>query len=163
MDIKRLNTEAFTLLEVLLAAIIFIISIAGVFVTLNAIRIPVLNKENQLSATVFSKQVLDALYSQVNAQATTNFYGTCNGTCTTFDLQLGTHQVSYGTFNALGLSFPTSLCAYNNDSNGSNPSCAITVLNYTVQCADNSSTCNSNTNPNVARQVNLQVNWPSLP
>ena len=70
MRIKNLNNTAFSLLEILLAAIIFVISIGGIFATLNAVRAPVANKESALTAAVFGKQVLEALRSQVNAAAT---------------------------------------------------------------------------------------------
>jgi Tfp pilus assembly protein PilV len=67
MQITNLTKSAFTLLEVLLASVIFVISVAGVFATLSAVRQPVLQKERSLTAAVFGQQELEILRSQVNA------------------------------------------------------------------------------------------------
>ena len=67
MRITHLRKTAFTLLEVLLASIIFIVSVLGVFSTLSAVRQPVLQKERALTAAVFGQQFLEGLRSQVNA------------------------------------------------------------------------------------------------
>jgi type II secretory pathway pseudopilin PulG len=127
------NDSAFTLLEVLLAAIIFVITIGGLFVTLDAVRAPVIAKENALTAAIFGKQVLEALRTQVNTQT---FYNACSTpvppalSCPDFSLYLGLHQVPLANLPA-GLTWPASLTA--NNLNG-NPA----VLSYTVFCADNS-------------------------
>lgn len=140
---KNLNNTGVTLLEILLAAIIFIISIGGIFATLNAVRAPVANKESSLSAAVFGKQVLESLRFQVSAESNANFYGICSDTCTDFSLALGTHQVSP---LPSGLNWPPGLAA-------KNPGGLI----YTVSCADGSSApC---TNANVAHRVDLNINW----
>ena len=76
-----------------MAAIIFVLTIAGLFATLNAVRAPVANKENALAAAVFGKQVLEALRSTVNAGASSNYYLVCSPTCTDFSLALGPHAV----------------------------------------------------------------------
>src|SRR5208283_5404612 len=67
MRITHLRKTAFTLLEVLLASIIFIVSVLGVFSTLSAVRQPVMEKERGLTAAVFGQQLLEYLRSQVNA------------------------------------------------------------------------------------------------
>jgi len=148
MRTTNLNNTAFSLLEILLASIIFIITIGGLFATLNAVRKPVADKENALTAAIFGKQVLETLRSSVNAQSSANFYGICSGNCTTFDLQLGTHQVSQANLPTV-LSWPSSLTAANG---GANP-----VLNYTVSCGDGSP--NNSCGADIARKVVLNISW----
>ena len=114
MRIKNLNNTAFSLLEVLLASIIFIISITGVFVTLTAVRRPVADKESALAAAVFGKQVLESLRSSVDAGT---FY---NATSSRLSLG-GSHQVSVPT----GSNLPQG-----------------TTAAYWVTCADGSNPCN---------------------
>ena len=91
MRIKNSKISAFTLLEVLLAAIIFVISIGGLFVTLNAVRAPVAQKEQALAAAIYGQQVLNYLRSQVSTG--TGYYNTTSWTnstpCTLLDLELG--------------------------------------------------------------------------
>ena len=144
MRIKNLNNTAFSLMEILLSSIIFVISIAGVFATLNAVRAPVANKESALTAAVFSKQVLEALRSSVNEQSSANFYVNCGSTCTDFSLALGTHNVSQATLSGVGLSWPTSALSAANGN----------VLTYTVSCADG--TCAT---PEVAHKVVLNIHY----
>jgi type II secretory pathway pseudopilin PulG len=177
MRIKNLNNTAFSLLEVLLASIIFIISITGVFVSLTAMRRPVADKESALAAAVFGKQVLEALRSSVNAGT---FYSTdnfCLGTwpnviCTDFSLALGTHQVILpgpSTCGSSPLCWPSSTLA------GAN-SCLVASVSttgclvYNVKCGDNSvptgtvSTfldCGSSGSNDIARRVDLSINWPN--
>src|ERR1039458_2589495 len=111
MRIKNLNNTAFSLLEVLLASIIFVVTIAGVFATLNAVRAPVASRENELAAAVFSKQVLETLRSQTSQNdAVSHFYTCLNGTaanCADFALSVGTHNVTAATLNGFGLKWPT--------------------------------------------------------
>jgi Tfp pilus assembly protein PilV len=150
--IKNLNNTAFSLLEILLASIIFIITIGGIFATLNAVRVPVADKESALTAAVFGKQVLEALRSQVSDQASANFYVTCSGTCADFSLALGTHQISVATLSSVNLTWPQVLVT---GENGNHPNGNPPVLNYNVSCADGSS-C---TNTEVAHKVNLNINY----
>jgi type II secretory pathway pseudopilin PulG len=131
MRIKNLNSGAFSLLEVLLASIIFIITIGGLFATLNAVRAPVSEKENALAAAIYGKQVLDALRSQVN---TVSYFtcssgaGTVGSPCTDFSLYLGNHQVSPidPKLTSANVNMPSVLTGLNH------------TLNYTVYCADGS-------------------------
>jgi len=155
MRIENLNNAAFTLLEVLLSSVIFVISVAGVFATISAVRGPVANKENQLAAAVFEKQVLEALYSNVSAANANYFACSVNqNPCPDFALSVGAHQVTHGNLPS-GLSWPPALIASNNscDANG--------CLTYTVSCGDGSAGPNC-TNPNAARRVDLNINWPSV-
>ena len=141
---KNLNNTAFSLLEILLSAVIFVISIGGIFATLNAVRTPVASKEYALSAAVFGKQVLEALRNNVNNQSSANFYLVCSGSCTTFDLELGVHSI---TPLPSGLSWPSA----NLNTANSN------TLAYTVSCSNTGSisTCGDF----VARRVDLNIKW----
>jgi Tfp pilus assembly protein PilV len=154
---KNLNNSAFTLLEILLSAVIFVVSVAGIFATLSAVRAPVANKESGLSAAVFGKQVLEALRSQVSAKydATNTYmpYYSCNSQnpCPDFSLSIGTHQVTSATLALAGLTWPTAVASKNTlcDPAG--------CLVYTVTCADGSaSPC---TNSDIAHKVDLSINW----
>ena len=150
---KNLNNTGVTLLEILLASIIFVISVAGIFATLNAVRVPVANKENSLAAAVFGKQILETLRTQVNA-GTAAFYGTCSsgaGTvaspCQDFSLTLGTHLANMPA----GLTWPSA-----------DPSSNNAGISYTVSCADGSGSYgNPNTclNADVAHKLDLNINW----
>jgi len=157
-----LNNEAFSLLEILLAAIIFLVAIAGIFATLNAVRGPVANKENQLAASVFGKQVLEALYSQVSADPSgaATYYDTCASPCATFDLSVGTHQVPPAAVTAAGLSWPATLQTGNVC-----PSVASSCLVYDVHCSSGVDTdcLSGGVNPGMARRVDLAINWTSVP
>ena len=141
---KNLNNTAFSLLEILLSSVIFVISIGGIFATLNAVRTPVSSKEYGLSSAVFGKQVLETLRKQVSQQASTNFYLVCSGSCTTFDLELGVHSI---TPLPSGLSWPS---AHLNTANSN-------TLTYTVSCANTGSisACGAYT----ARRVDLNIQW----
>jgi Tfp pilus assembly protein PilV len=140
---KNLNKTGVTLLEILLASIIFVISVAGIFATLSAVRSPVGNKENALAAALFGKQVLETLRTEVNA-GTATYYGICAGAgCGVLNLTLGNHSV---TLPASGLSWPTTDLSTNN-----------ATLKYSVYCADGSAAalCHAD----VAREVVLSINW----
>jgi type II secretory pathway pseudopilin PulG len=166
MRIKNLNNSAFSLLEILLAAIIFLASVAGVFATLNAVRGPVANKENALAAAVFGKQALEALFSQVENPT---YYNSCtdfnggDGTCSDFSLAVGTHEVTtLGAGWPAGLAWPAILSASNTCPNVA-PPVASGCLSYIVACADGSAGPSCGGNPNIAHRVDLNVNWPSVP
>jgi len=142
----KTTRSAFTLLEVLLASVVFIVSIAGVFSTLTYVRAPVVSKENALSAAVFGKQVLESLRSQVD---NTSYYNSCaTNPCQSFDLTLGVHNVP---MPAGGLTWPSSLTNCN------------TTLNYTVSCSDStadfSNCASAGANPNMGRRVDLNISW----
>lgn len=158
---KNLNNTAFSLLEVLLASIIFIIAIGGIFATLNAVRTPVTAKTNALTAAVFGKQVLEALRSDVSDAATANFYtdSNCSGApivCTDFSLAEGNHYVTSANLPS-GLTWPTVLQTANT------VPCKVTsalCLQYTVTCADGStSPCTGGIYSSIAHKVVLNINW----
>lgn len=145
MRIKNPNSSGFTLLEVLLAAIIFVVSVAGIFATLSAVRAPIANKENALVAAVFGKKVLETLRTQVSAGGAA-YYGICTAGCnctTVFNLCLGAHSL---TLPVGGFSWPTTDLSNNN-----------ATLNYTVTCADGSAAAACAAD--VARRVDLNINW----
>lgn len=138
------------MLEVLLASLIFVISIAGIFGTLTYVRKPVANRQGALAAAVFGKQVLEALRAQVSMASAANYYScsVVSSSCPDFGLSLGLHSVSIATLAANGLTWPPALTA--NNING-NPA----VLNYTVICADGSGCANTD----IGRRVDLNINW----
>jgi hypothetical protein len=149
---RKLNNSAFTLLEVLLASVIFVVTVGGLFATLSAVRAPVTAKQTALVSAVFGKQVLEYLRSQVDAGPT--YYNCTNPAqaspppngfiCTDFSLFLGVHQVPVASFPP-SFSIPPNFAAKN--PNG---------LTYTVNCADNSAyPC---TNPDqTPHQVTLNI------
>jgi Tfp pilus assembly protein PilV len=106
---KNKFNSGVTLLEILLASLIFVVSVAGIFATLNAVRTPVKNKTNALSAAVFGKRVLEALRSSVNNGGTYPFYNACTGglnPCPDFSLSYGIHQISVATLSWADLNWP---------------------------------------------------------
>ena len=166
MKKNSLNNSAFSLLEILLASIIFIVSVGGIFVTLNALRKPVADKESALTAAIFGKQVLEALRSNVDART---YYNCCTGvancsgptppTCGDFSLALGPHQVALPPAGVPQITWPNTGLS---QANGG-------YLNYNVFCADSTAAapeyanCATGANPDMARQVNLNINWPDSP
>ncbi len=141
MRMKDFNTTGVTLMEILLAAIIFIITVGGIFATLNAVRTPVTQKENALTAAVFGKQVLDTLRANVKPST---FDANCTPPCAGFNLKVGLHQV---TMPAGGLNWPSADLASANN-----------YLSYTVTCGDDGTTYPC-TPANEAHKVVLNVNW----
>jgi len=119
MRITNLKKSAFSLLEILLAAIIFIISVGGIFATLNAVRQPALQKERALTAAIFGQQLLESLHSSVSAN---NFDagGNVNGA-----LSLGTHSLPLVT----------------------DPQNVVYNMTYVVTCADGGVTCDQDDTP----------------
>jgi hypothetical protein len=166
MWIKNLKNTAFTLLEVLLASIIFIISIAGVFATLNVVRTPVGGKEKALAAAILSKQIFEGLRSAVDEDPALKFYTDCPpGNCidNKLTLALGTHLLTFPVPLQVGtLNMPASLIP----SNGPPPGGSLT---YTVQCADGVTPgacgpghCDPNggaCNDEIGRRVDLNINY----
>lgn len=151
MRIKILNNTAFSLLEILLASIIFIISVGGIFATLNAVRAPVVAKENALTAAIYGKQVLEALRSQVtNPQGPSTLFFTCSSVtvpCPDFALSVGAHQVTAAQLALAGIPMP----AVVNTANGG-------VLNFTVTCADGV-VADCLVGQEVAHRVDLNLLW----
>jgi hypothetical protein len=69
---------------------IFVISVAGVFSTLSAVRQPVHQKERALTAAVFGQAALETLRSQVSANNIDSTTGRYKTSCL---LALGAHPV----------------------------------------------------------------------
>ncbi len=158
MRMKNLNNTAFSLLEVLLSSVIFVIAVAGIFATFNAVRTPATNTESALTAAAFGKQVLETLRIQVNQQASANFYSCAsvngNGTCGDFALSVGVHQISVATLATVGLSWPSTALSNQNLVGG------VPVVAYTVSCADGTpSHCTDASTSFVAHRVDLTINW----
>lgn len=131
MRLTNLNKRAFTLLEILLASIIFIISIGGIYATLSAVRKPVVQKERALTAAILGKQLLESLRSQVDAR---NIQGPIGAGVWTGNLAIGSHTLP-----------PQS------DLQGVQYNMA-----YTVICADGTATCDQNDTP---RAVTLNITF----
>jgi Tfp pilus assembly protein PilV len=152
MLMKKLNNTGVTLLEILLASVIFVLSVAGIFATLSFVRASVTNKESSLTAALFGKQVLEKLRSAVNMGGANPYYNACTGNanpCPDFSLSLlpaGVHRVPSANMPA-GLIWPTALKTANTfcDANG--------CLEYTVSCGDNCS------NIDAARKVDLIIHY----
>ena len=102
-------------MEILLASVIFVITAAMVYITINAVRQPVLQKERALTAALFGQQLLEDLRSQVDA-ADINASGNWTG-----NLALGVHG-PFSQTDAQGI-------VYNEI--------------YTVACGDGSATCDN--------------------
>ena len=81
-----------TLIEALLAGVVFILAVSGVFATMAAVRGPVTSKNNSVEAAIFGKQVLEDLRSKVDARD----YNNNNG-----NLGIGTHTIVNGIYTAL--------------------------------------------------------------
>jgi len=138
MQITNLTKRAFTLLEVLLAAVIFVVSVAGIFATLSAVRVPVHQKERALTAAVFGQQVLEGLRSQVSASQINNVSPVCYNY---------TNQLIFGGPWPAGTQ---------KDQNGTTYS-----MNYTVSCASPGGGCPAGSCPvDTAMMVTLIITFP---
>ena len=62
------NLQGFTLLEAFLAAFIFIISVAAIFVTMTALRKPAVNNEQGVKAALMLRDVLEELRAKVDSR-----------------------------------------------------------------------------------------------
>lgn len=161
MNENNFNKYGVTLLEVLLSSIIFLVSVAGLLVTMNAVRGPVMTKENQLTATVFGKRVLEALYASVDNN--TYFTTSCVGnTSPKFDLSPCTHTINAAAAAANSrIPWPPPFTQNNcNVDNGGNPQ-----YQYDVLCSDGSESAGNNCEDTTkahameARQVQLTIKW----
>jgi hypothetical protein len=159
MRTKALNHAAFSLVEVLMSATLLVLTVAGAFTTFSAVRANVANKESALEATVFGKQVLEALYSQVTDSGAYAYYsgcvtGGCGGGCCDFSLSVGNHNVPTANL-PLPLVWP-----------GGNGGPMATLngnqVSYTVTCADGSGGPGC-TNSQIAHKVTMNIKWTSLP
>ncbi|MBF0503742.1 MAG: type II secretion system protein [Candidatus Omnitrophica bacterium] len=134
MRINKINKSAFTLLEILLSAIIFVISVAGIFATLNAVRQPVVQKQRSLTAAILGQQLLESLRTQVDASQLTSG---------TWPLALGLHNTAATFPPGIPVSQIIQGVTY--------------TFSYTVTCADGSANgCNTADTP---RKVSLTVTF----
>lgn len=144
MRIINLRTTAFTLLEVLLASIIFIVAVLGVFSTLSAVRIPVQQKERALTAAVFGQLALETLRAQVNASST-SFDAPSGCYNYTNQLALGAHPTASNP--ALLSQTDQNVTTYS--------------MSYTVSCASAGGGCPAGYCPaDTAMMVNLAITFP---
>ncbi len=152
---RNLNNRAFSLLEILLAAVIFIVSIGGIFATLNSVRGPVASKENALAAAILGKQVLEALRSQVSYRNYAPPACSSISACPDFSLELGVHAVTmpYSLPNGQQLIMPANLIPFNPPGNVS----GVGTLSYRVTCAPNGSTNIAICKETMARKVALTI------
>jgi Tfp pilus assembly protein PilV len=160
MRIKNLNNTAFSLIEILMAAIIFVVTVAGVFATLSAVRAPIATKEQELATVLFEKQALEDLRFQVTSEGRgyfyfcqsffatfyygnplNDFYYGCEG----FNLDPGPHTVPLvllpGDLQTSVNNLPPAVLTANSSApcgtdNSGNPGPTEFCLQYTVSCAD---------------------------
>ena len=85
----KINSNGITLLEVFVAAFIFIISVSAVFATLNSTRKPAINNDAELQAALVLKGTLDSLRSKVDVRNQSLSTGLLNN-----ELSIGTHWVN---------------------------------------------------------------------
>jgi len=154
---KLNNNNGFSLLEILLASIIFVLSVAGIFMTLNAVRAPVANKQNALVAANFGQAVLENLRTMVSGG---DFYNSCatintDTSCAEFTLSLGGHEVSLPIAGTTINDWPSTAIA------GANIYDGESKIKYVVSCADMSLDCDKDgSKPDMARRVDIHINWP---
>jgi len=84
-----LNKKGVSLIEVIIAALIFSITSAGLFSTFSAQRIATERSQRQLQAAYYARQVLEELRAKVDQQ-----------NWDSGDLSIGTHNVTSGIFTA---------------------------------------------------------------
>jgi len=159
-----MDAAAFTLIEVLMASIIFILTVGGVFATLNAVRAPVAQNVLAVSASTLGKQVLEALHSQVNTlSGAGQYYGLCtalnaDNSCPDFSLSLGQHKVPVANVPGINLNtLPSDFASSNPDTN--NPANLNGVVGYTVSCSGGQNP--GNVSGNVPANPNNAGNPPS--
>ena len=61
------SQQAFSLVEVLVASMVFILAVAGVLATLSAVRQPASTAERELKAAIVGQQVLEEMRVKVDA------------------------------------------------------------------------------------------------
>ncbi|MBF0510937.1 MAG: hypothetical protein HQL13_01270 [Candidatus Omnitrophica bacterium] len=156
-----INNNAFSLLEVLLASIVLVIAVAGVFATLHSVRVKVTNKETALAASAMGCKVLDSLlYAQDNTYVSK--YGLkCSDvpSCGAFEIAtLGTHRIDNTTLIHNGLSWPGFPSGWDTENKSCQPA---PCLVYTVQCAPGTDQIGA---PGIdcPHQVILHINWPEM-
>ena len=87
--LRKIKNTGISLIEVVLAALIFSITSAGLFSTFSAQRIATERSERRLQAVYYARQVLEELRARVDQR-----------NWDSGDLSIGTHNLSSGAFNA---------------------------------------------------------------
>ena len=88
--IRRGQNNGFTIVEVVVAALIFAITVAGAFGAISALRGPAMSSKEDLTASFIGKQVLEDLRTAVDAE-----------TWATGDLTNGAHTLANVTVNGV--------------------------------------------------------------
>ncbi len=84
-----LNKKGFSMMEAMVAAMIFAIGVVGVYATMSSQNEPSMESDERVKAAFAGKKFLESLRGRVDAQ-----------TFTTGDLSIGTHTpVSVGTYS----------------------------------------------------------------
>lgn len=85
---RLVRNQAFSMVEVLIVAVILSISVIGVMATMSAQKGPAVESDEKVQAALAAKQFLEELRSKVDAS-----------TYNTGDLSLGAHNnISYGGY-----------------------------------------------------------------
>jgi prepilin-type N-terminal cleavage/methylation domain-containing protein len=86
-----MNKKGFSIMESLVAAMIFSIGVVGVFAAMSSQKAPSEESDDRIKAALAGKQLLESLRSKVNA---------ADYAANTGELSLGAHNVSLGTWTA---------------------------------------------------------------
>ncbi len=89
------SSGGFTIVEVLVATVIFTIAALGTFSTIASIRKPAAVSERKLQGAYYAKQILEDLRPQVDARN----WNPATGQYSSGDLTMGTHLLSTTTIN----------------------------------------------------------------
>ncbi len=66
--IRMSQQQGFSLVEALIAVTIFAVATVGVFMTISAVKRPVVKTDRELTAAYFSQEILDGLRAKVDAR-----------------------------------------------------------------------------------------------
>jgi Tfp pilus assembly protein PilV len=66
-EIRRRENEGFTVVEVIVASLIFALTAAGIFATISALNQPVVESSEEVKAAFLGKRILEDLRKEVDA------------------------------------------------------------------------------------------------
>ncbi len=67
-DIRRYHpADGFTIVEVIVSAVIFTLAVAGIFATISALRSPATESSQEVTAAFVGKRILDDMRTEVSA------------------------------------------------------------------------------------------------
>ena len=89
---RKKSSTGFTITEVIVAAVIFTIAMAGIFTSISNLRQPAAESSQEVTAAFIGKKILDNLRTQVSAQTWNGVDGL---------LSLGTHSNSVTVGNMI--------------------------------------------------------------